>query len=109
MSKDINLTLELIKRRQTIESRINSCNMSVVERDIDEVDRANSEALRLKTIRQVELDKETCRAIGRALVRIEQGTYGVCITCGEDILHQHLAIFPEAVQCFKCQREYELK
>lgn len=109
MSKNINLTLELNKRRQTIENRINSCNMSLIELDIDEVDRAKSEALRLKTIRQVELDKETCRAISRALIRIEQGIYGTCITCGEDILHQRLVIFPEAAQCFECQREYEIK
>jgi RNA polymerase-binding protein DksA len=37
-----------------------------------------------------------------ALARIEAGTYGRCITCGEDITLQRLEALPYAMTCIKC-------
>ena len=41
-------------------------------------------------------------AIEAALERIEQGTYGQCIICGEAISPERLDIIPTAVKCKKC-------
>lgn len=37
-----------------------------------------------------------------ALARIEEGEYGVCVTCGSDIAPARLAAMPEAAQCIGC-------
>jgi RNA polymerase-binding transcription factor DksA len=43
--------------------------------------------------------------IRAALVRIEQGTYGECLTCGAEILTARLDIVPTATQCRFCARK----
>jgi RNA polymerase-binding protein DksA len=42
------------------------------------------------------------RQIQRALQRIEDGTYGSCARCGEDINPDRLAALPEATECIRC-------
>lgn len=42
--------------------------------------------------------------IRKALERIEDGTYGICATCGEDIAPKRLAALPYATQCINCAK-----
>jgi DnaK suppressor protein len=37
--------------------------------------------------------------ISEALTRMEAGTYGRCLVCGEDITFERLLVFPEAPNC----------
>ena len=37
-----------------------------------------------------------------ALVRLEEGEWGYCLTCGEDIAAKRLENDPAATQCVKC-------
>ncbi len=41
-------------------------------------------------------------AVERALERIEQGTYGTCVRCGDPIPKGRLEIMPESAFCVKC-------
>lgn len=41
-------------------------------------------------------------SVQRALKRIEQGTYGECVRCGEQIAAKRLDARPEAALCFDC-------
>ena len=43
-------------------------------------------------------------SIDGALLRIEEGTYGVCVTCGDPISPERLAAIPWATQCIGCKR-----
>ena len=52
--------------------------------------------------------------IERALEKIEDGTYGQCISCGKDIPHERLDILPTAIQCIECEKgglpnQYEIR
>lgn len=47
--------------------------------------------------------------IDEALSRIQNGTYGVCETCDEEIPVKRLEVFPEALHCVKCQGKIEKK
>ena len=38
----------------------------------------------------------------QALLRIEQGTYGACAKCGDDISEERLKALPTATLCIKC-------
>jgi DnaK suppressor protein len=47
------------------------------------------------------------RDIDAALQRIEDGTYGVCTNCGNQIPEERLEARPWATLCIDCQRERE--
>ena len=46
-------------------------------------------------------------SVKRALARIEDGTYGECVRCGEDIAPARLEARPEAALCINCARAAE--
>ena len=46
-------------------------------------------------------------SVKRALARIEDGTYGECVRCGEDIAPGRLEARPEAALCINCARSNE--
>ena len=41
-------------------------------------------------------------AIRAALKRLEDGSYGVCTSCGEDIAPKRLEVLPHAALCINC-------
>lgn len=47
------------------------------------------------------------REIDAALARMEAGSYGTCIDCGESIPPNRLAAHPTAECCIPCQEKYE--
>jgi RNA polymerase-binding transcription factor DksA len=47
------------------------------------------------------------REIDDALARIDAGTYGTCIRCGQPIPDERLAAVPYAVLCVSCRRDEE--
>ncbi len=42
--------------------------------------------------------------IRTALEKIENGSYGECMTCGEEIDPKRLAVLPYATQCINCAK-----
>ncbi|MGJ9412023.1 TraR/DksA family transcriptional regulator [Aeromicrobium sp. CF4.19] len=52
---------------------------------------------------QRELLQQTEKALGR----LEQGTYGVCESCGEAIGKMRLQAFPRATLCMQCKQREE--
>ena len=46
--------------------------------------------------------------IALALERIDKGTYGICLRCGNPIPEGRLQAVPEAELCIHCQREQEV-
>lgn len=42
------------------------------------------------------------KQIDAALERVEEGTYGECVKCGEDIAPERLALLPATPLCAKC-------
>lgn len=45
---------------------------------------------------------QSIRVIKAALARIEDGTYGICESCGEEIGEARLRAVPEATRCVDC-------
>lgn len=48
---------------------------------------------------------ETLDRIERALVRLKEGRYGVCASCGEPIEKERLAALPYALECVDCAQD----
>lgn len=57
----------------------------------------------------VEIERETAEqtAVDQALERIETGTYGICVSCGEPIGFERLLAHPTALRCLACQSRVE--
>ncbi|MNE50249.1 General stress protein 16O [compost metagenome] len=65
------------------------------------VERSNDEVLdELGQVGQEEL-----KAIGAALVRISDGTFGTCVKCGKPISAERLASVPYTPFCQECAAE----
>jgi DnaK suppressor protein len=47
------------------------------------------------------------RAVEEALLRIEEGVYGICEDCGEEIPIGRLNAMPFALRCVDCQERHE--
>jgi RNA polymerase-binding protein DksA len=43
-------------------------------------------------------------SVRRALTRIHDGSYGICVQCGEKITQERLLARPEAALCIGCAR-----
>jgi RNA polymerase-binding transcription factor len=54
-----------------------------------------------------EHDERLLEAIGAALQRIENGTYGKCVNCGAQIPEERLEAMPWATLCIECKRKEE--
>jgi DnaK suppressor protein len=58
-------------------------------------------------IRNLDRDSNALRLIYRALLRIANGTYGICLHCEEDILPKRMAAVPWAAFCIRCQEKID--
>jgi len=55
----------------------------------------------------VQMKSETLNKVNDALVRLEQGSYGNCFDCGEEIAEKRLRALPFAVRCKDCEEARE--
>jgi DnaK suppressor protein len=56
---------------------------------------------------EIDRDLEELRAIDAALLRVADGSYGVCEACGKPIDPKRLEITPHALRCIDCQTIFE--
>ena len=57
----------------------------------------------------IQMKAETLNKINEALSRLEDGTYGHCFECGEEIAQPRLRALPFAVRCKDCEEAREVK
>ena len=55
----------------------------------------------------IQMKSETLNKINDALLRLEQGDYGNCFECGEEIAEKRLRALPFAVRCKDCEEARE--
>jgi len=55
----------------------------------------------------IQMKAETLHKINEALQRLEEGAYGNCFECGEEISRQRLRALPFAVRCIECEEAGE--
>jgi len=91
---------------------LNEAAMMVPVQDYSEVhpdilDRAVYEGQRAFAFRIRERERFLIRKIKNALRRIEEGTYGICEECGEDIPIARLKARPVTNYCLDCKTRME--
>ena len=73
----------------------------------DPSDRATLESDRNFTLRIRDRERKLIGKIKEALERIEQGTYGICEDCGEEISSERLKARPVTTLCIDCKKTQE--
>jgi DnaK suppressor protein len=73
----------------------------------DPTDRASLEADRNFILRIRDRESKLIKKIKKALDRIENGTFGICESCGEDISVSRLKARPVTTQCINCKTKEE--
>jgi len=73
----------------------------------DPTDRASMESERNFTLRIRDRERKLISKIQDALVRIENGTYGICEECGEEISMERLNARPVTTLCIDCKKKQE--
>src|SRR6188472_3935784 len=56
----------------------------------------------------IQMKSETLNKVNDALIRLEQGDYGYCFECGEEIAEKRLRALPFAVRCKDCEEAREV-
>ena len=101
--------------RQWLRSRKNALIQDVridagavdVEASPDELDMAAAEADREVQLRLQDRDRRLLHSIDDALVRLDEGSFGNCVSCGEEIDERRLKAHPTATRCIDCMTEVE--
>ncbi|MBI2608518.1 MAG: RNA polymerase-binding protein DksA [Deltaproteobacteria bacterium] len=75
----------------------------------DEVDLASNEINQSIAFRLRDRERVLLQKIERALERIEQGEFGVCDQCGDEIEVKRLEARPVTTLCISCKEEQEQK
>jgi len=81
--------------RQLVDTALDNGDWSVVDLSED------------ISLRQLSIHRETLLKIDEALRKIDEGTYGKCEDCGEDISMERLKVLPFAIYCVDCQEKRE--
>ena len=74
-----------------------------IEKSPDALDEVQNAAERELAIRNLDRESNMLRNVRAALHRIDEGTFGVCLHCEEDISICCLHAVPWAAYCIQCQ------
>lgn len=73
----------------------------------DMVDQATLEAGRNFMLRMRDREKKLIRKVKQSLARLEEGTFGICDMCGEEISIKRLEARPVKTYCIACKNKME--
>lgn len=73
----------------------------------DPGDQALSSTMESLKVSLQDTERQELGRIVQALQKIEDGTYGVCMDCGQAISERRLNSYPNAARCISCQEAFE--
>src|SRR5271163_1826995 len=101
---------ELSKFKKILETKQDELELVVrnrdaitIEKSADALDEVQHAAERELAIRNLDRESNLLRNVRSALRRIEDGSFGVCLHCEEDISPKRLAAVPWTAFCIQCQ------
>lgn len=76
-------------------------------RSDDDAETGSATFERERTMSLARNARQTIVQIDRALERMDAGSYGLCVNCGQPIAHERLEALPQALDCLDCRRKAE--
>jgi DnaK suppressor protein len=81
--------------------------LDVVDQSSDPLDRATLESHRSTILRIRDRESKLIRKIKKALANLENGTFGICEICEEEIHIERLKARPVTSHCIACKTKME--
>jgi DnaK suppressor protein len=78
-----------------------------VEVYADPADRATAESDRAFTLRLRDRERKLIKKIQQAITRIDEGEFGICVECGDEIGIARLKARPMTTLCINCKSKQE--
>jgi DnaK suppressor protein len=101
---ELNKFKEFLEAKQTELARVlRNRDGIAIEKSPDALDEVQNAAERELAIRNLDRESNLLRNVRAALHRIDEGTFGVCLHCEEDISLKRLNAVPWAPYCIQCQ------
>jgi len=101
---------EVNKFRRVLEANVIELDRSTrrreaitIERSADELDLVLRAAESELAVRSLEAESTRLREVRAALRRIEDGSFGFCVECDDEISPRRLAALPWAALCIQCK------
>src|ERR1700684_2840855 len=95
---------EILEARQAeLELFVRNREGIAIEKSPDALDEVQHAAERELAIRNLDRESQLLRNVRGALRRIDEGTFGVCLHCEEDISPNRVAAVPWTPFCIGCQ------
>src|SRR6516165_9771134 len=105
---DLNKYKALLEAKQEeLAAGLRNRDEIAIEKASDAIDEVQLAGERELAIRNLDRDSNMLRQIRRALVRISDGSFGVCLHCEEDISPKRVNAVPWAAYCIKCQEQVD--
>jgi len=102
--KDLNTYTNVLEAKQEELIRmVRNRDGIAIEKSPDALDEVQYATERELAIRSLDRDSVLLRNIRATLRRIEEGSFGVCVRCDEEISPKRLAALPWAAFCIHCQ------
>lgn len=97
----------LQEAKQEIAKYISGENRQLVDTAIDEGDWATVDISEDISLRRLGAQRQLLQDIEECLRKIQEGTYGICEECGEEISAKRLSVIPMATLCIDCKENRE--
>ncbi len=99
---------EIIKEAKTeISKYIKGETKQLIDTALDDGDWSVVDLSEDISLKQLNTHRENLQRIDEALRKLQEGTYGICEDCGEEITEERLKILPFAIYCIDCQEQRE--
>lgn len=95
----------LQQKRDELERIVRNREAITIEKSADALDEVQHASERELAIRNLDRESNLLRNVRSALRRIDEGTFGICLHCEEDISPKRLAAVPWAPFCIQCQEQ----
>lgn len=103
---EINKYKEILENKQDeLERIVRNRDAITIEKSADALDEVQHASERELAIRNLDRESNLLRNVRSALRRIEEGSFGVCMHCEEDISPKRIAAVPWAPFCIQCQEQ----
>jgi DnaK suppressor protein len=101
---ELNKFKQILETKQTELGRVLRNREAIaIEKSPDALDEVQHAAERELAIRNLDRESGLLRLVKGALHRIDDGSYGICQHCEEDINPKRLAAVPWTQYCIRCQ------
>ena len=101
---EINKFKKLLEAKQAeLEKIVRNRDAIAIEKSADALDEVQHASERELAIRNLDRESNLLRNVRLALCRINDGSFGTCLHCEEEISPKRIAAVPWAANCIQCQ------